>query len=425
MPRNPPPPNPDALDSATSAPPTDRGAPHSEPQRSPTVKLVLVLGAMVALGPLTIDLYLPALPDIEVDLNTSAAQVQLTLTATLVGLALGQLIVGPMSDTYGRRAPLIYGTAIHVSSALACLFVSSIEVLALLRVFQGFGAASTAVVTMAIVRDLYSGTAAARLLSRLMLVLGVAPILAPSLGGIVLRWTNWRGIFVLLAMAGLGMMALARFAIEETLPRGRRRRSGVFPVIRTYWRLAHDLPLMGLTLAAGFAMGAMFSYVSGSSFVLQDQYGLNAQQFGFVFGGMAVFLIGGTQLNGRLVNRHEPYDLLLTASGVAVGTSLLLTLSAWIDLGLVGFLIPLGLTMAALGTAMPNAPAIALSRHGEAAGTAAAMLGAARFIIGAAVAPLVGVLGNDAVAMAIVMAGCLLLALVALLVLAPRSAITD
>lgn len=396
---------------------TTRGA--SQP---PTLRLVLVLGAMVAFGPLTIDLYLPALPDIETDLATTSARVQLTLTATLVGLALGQLVVGPLSDAFGRRRPLIYGTAIHVSATVACLFVPNIELLTLMRVLQGVGAASTAVVTMAIVRDLYSGTAAAKLLSQLMLVLGVAPVLAPSLGGLILRWTSWRGVFVLLALAGVTMMALARFAIAETLPPERRRRSGFMPVVRTYWRLLHDRPLVGLTLTAGFGMGALFSYVSGSTFVLQDRYGLNAQQFGFTFGAMAVFLIAGTQLSGRLVSRITSYHLLLVSSVAAVGFSSVMVLTSVVDLGLAGFLLPLAATLMSLGVAMPNAPAIALTRHGEAAGTTAALLGAARFVIGAAAAPLVGVLGNDAIALSTVVAVSLAVALGALLLLAPRVA---
>ena len=407
-------------DAPPSSPTAGRAVDAGLEPHPPTLKLVLVLGAMVAFGPLTIDLYLPALPDIETDLATTSARVQLTLTATLVGLALGQLVVGPMSDAFGRRRPLIYGTAIHVSASVACLFVPSIELLTLMRVLQGVGGASTAVVTMAIVRDLYSGTTAAKLLSQLMLVLGVAPVLAPSLGGVILRWTSWRGVFVLLALVGVVMMALARFAIAETLPPERRRRSGFAPVVRTYWRLVHDLPLVGLTLTAGFGMGALFSYVSGSSFVLQDRYGLDAQQFGFTFGAMAVFLIGGTQLNGRLLGRMTPYQLLLVASVAAVGSASVMLLTSVIDLGLAGFLLPLAATLLALGVAMPNAPAIALSRHGEAAGTTAALLGAARFIIGAAVAPVVGLLGNDAVAMSIVVVVCLAVALAALVLLAPR-----
>lgn len=384
---------------------TDTGRGPGIENPSPPLRLVLVLGAMIALGPLTIDLYLPALPNIEIDLDTTASAVQFTLTGTLIGLALGQLLVGPLSDAYGRHKPLYFGTIIHVVASVMCGLAPNIAVLGGARVLQGVGAASTAVVTMAIVRDLYSGRAAALLLSQLMLVLGVAPVLAPSLGGVVLGLTSWRGLFVVLGAFALMLIVLVRFQIEETLPPERRRPGNIAGIGQAYRSLLRDPVFVALMLVSGLSMAAMFAYVSGSSFVMQDQYGLDEQQFGFVFGAGSVFLIGGTQLSGRLL-RHWDMRKILFGSlvGATISTAALWAVAVADVGGLPALLVPLWFTLLFSGTAMPNAPAIALTLHGEAAGSAAALVGAVRYAVGAVAAPLVGVLGNEAPAMAAVMA---------------------
>jgi DHA1 family bicyclomycin/chloramphenicol resistance-like MFS transporter len=375
------------------------------------LRLVLVLGILIALGPLTIDMYLPALPTITGDLQATAAQVQLTLTGTLAGLALGQLLIGPVSDAIGRRTPLLFGVGLHILASVLCVVAPNLAVLGTLRVLQGLGAAAAAVVVMAIVRDLFTGLAAARLLSRLMLVLGAAPILAPTLGGIVLSWTSWRGVFVVLALFGVAIISVTALALPETLPAARRRNGGVVGTVRDYGRLFTDRAYLGLILVAGLAMAAMFAYVAGSSFVFQEQYGLSEQQFGFVFGAGAVGLIAATQLNVRLLRRWTPSQILITALGSGAAMGLLLLLFAVTGFGgIVGILVPLWLVLASAGLALPNAPALALSRHGEAAGTAAALLGAVQFGVGALAAPLVGLLGTGAVPMALVIAGGMLAA---------------
>ncbi|WP_426512164.1 multidrug effflux MFS transporter [Dactylosporangium sp. McL0621] len=386
------------------------------------LRLTLVLGFLTALGPLTIDMYLPALPTITTGLHASAAAVQLTLTGTLAGLAIGQLIVGPLSDAFGRRVPLLAGIAVHVTASVLCVFAPNLAVLGTLRVLQGLGAAAASVVAMAVVRDLFNGLAAARLLSRLMLVVGVAPILAPTIGGLVLRLTQWRGVFVVLAVAGLAILAATAFALPETLPAGRRRGGGVGGTVRDYGRLFADRVYVGLIIVAGLSMAALIAYVSGSSFVFQDEYGMSQQQFAFVFAGGAVGLIGATQLNVRLLRRWTPQRILAGAlvAGVAAG-AVLLALAATHTGGLLGVLLPLWTVLAMVGLAMPNAPALALSRHGEAAGTAAALLGAVQFGVGALAAPLVGVLGVGALAMAIVVFGGMAAAALALwLVVQPQ-----
>ncbi len=386
-------------------------------------RLVLLLGFLTALGPLTIDMYLPSLPTITSDLHASAAAVQLTLTGTLLGLGFGQLLVGPLSDAVGRRLPLLAGIGVHVLASVFCVFAPNLAILGTLRVLQGVGAAAASVVAMAVVRDLFSGLKAARLFSRLILVVGVAPILAPTIGGLVLRWTQWRGVFVVLALVGLAIVAAAAVALPETLPPERRRRGGVLGTVRDYGQLFADRVYVGLILVAGLAMVTLIAYVSGSSFVFQEQYAMSQQQFALVFAGGAVGLIGATQLNVQLLRRWTPGQILRGAllAGVASGAVLLVLAATGVG-GLLGVLVPLWTVLAMVGLAMPNAPAIALSRHGEAAGTAAALLGAVQFGVGALAAPLVGMLGVGAVAMATVVFGGMVAASLTLwLVVQPRN----
>jgi MFS transporter, DHA1 family, multidrug resistance protein len=381
------------------------------------LRLVLILGSLIALGPLTIDMYLPALPALADDLRTTPSTVQLTLTGTLAGLALGQLLVGPLSDAFGRRRPLLAGIGLHVVASLLCMVAPSIAVLGVLRVFQGVGAASAAVVTMAVVRDLFTGRAAATLFSRLMLVLGVAPVLAPTLGGEVLRFTSWRGVFGVLAVLALVLLVIAALAVPETLPRARRRPLGLASTTRTYRTLLTDRTFVGLVLVAGLAMAGLFGYVAGSSFVFQQQFGLDQQQFALLFGAGAAFLIGGTQLNAALLRRFEPRQLLPFALlvGTAAG-AVLLPLVAFEVGGLVGVVVPLWAVLFAVGLSLPNPPALALARHGAAAGTASSLLGAVQMGVGAVVSPLVGLLGTDALAVGLVVAAGAAAALVVLVV---------
>lgn len=379
------------------------------------LRVILVLGALIALGPLTIDMYLPALPAIADDLMTTSSAIQLTLTGTLLGLGLGQLVIGPLSDAIGRRTPLIAGTALHIVSSLLCLIAPNVAVLGLLRLLQGVGAAAAMVVAMAVVRDLFSGRAAATVLSRLMLVMGVAPILAPTLGAAILLRGSWRGVFAVLAALGVALLLVAIFLLKETLPPEKRRTGAVRPVLATYRSLVLDREFVVLALVAALGMSALFSYVSGSSFVLQDHYGLDQQQFGLVFGAGAIALITASQFNVVLLNRLTPARIVLHSLTVAVSAgALLVVLTSTGTGGLLGFVLPLFVLLGAVGFVLPNAPALALSRHGEAAGTAAALLGATQFGLGAAIAPMVGVLGNDAPAMAITMTGGTAVAWVAL-----------
>ncbi|MEK8073870.1 multidrug effflux MFS transporter [Rhodococcus sp. EXRC-4A-4] len=393
-----------------------------EPTSRERLRVILVLGALIALGPLTIDMYLPALPAIADDLNTPSSAVQLTLAGTLIGLALGQLVIGPLSDIVGRRLPLIVGTGVHILASVACIVAPNIAVLGGLRVVQGLGAAAAAVVAMAIVRDLFSGRAAATVLSRLMLVMGVAPVLAPSLGGAVLLVGSWRLVFAALAIMGVALMTLAIVSLRETLPPERRRARGVMPVLRTYRSLLRDAQFVVLVLVAALAMSSLFAYIAGSSFVLQEEFGLDEQQFAIVFAAGAISLIGASQLNVLLLGRFAPVQIVLAALSFAVLSGGVMTVLAIAGIGgMAGFVVPLWFVLGAVGFVMPNAPALALSRHGEAAGGAAALLGAAQFGLGAIVAPIVGALGNDAVAVSTTMVVTSAAALLALGVITTRS----
>ncbi|MFG1886000.1 Bcr/CflA family efflux MFS transporter [Micromonospora sp. NPDC049102] len=386
------------------------------------MQLVLVLGALIAIGPLTIDMYLPALPAITTGLQTTETAVQLTLTGTLLGLALGQLLIGPVSDVVGRRLPLLAGLATHIVASVLCVFAPNIAVLGVLRVLQGLGVAAATVVATAVVRDLFSGASFARIFSRLMLVMGLAPVLAPTLGSGLLRWTEWRGVFAALAVLGAALIVVAALKLPETLDVSRRRHGGVAATLRDYRGLVNDRAFVGLVLVAGLAMASLFAYVAGSSFVLQDQYGLDEQQFGLAFGAGAVGLIGATQFNVRLLRRYTPQQILVGALVMGTTAGLLLVLFAATGLGGLGTLLAsLWLVLAAAGLALPNAPALAMSRHSEAAGTAAALLGAVQFGVGALSAPLAGLFGTGSVPMALVIAGGMAAALAVMILVVPRA----
>jgi DHA1 family bicyclomycin/chloramphenicol resistance-like MFS transporter len=376
------------------------------------VQVIVVLGTLIALGPLSIDMYLPAFPDIAADLHASASAVQLTLTGMLAGLACGQLLIGPLSDAFGRRRPLLTGLVAHLGASLLCAAAPSVELLSVVRVVQGFAGAAISVVALATVRDLFSGSAVARTMSRLMLVIGLAPMLAPTLGGFVLRVTDWRGIFVVLAAAALLLVAVAFLGLRETLPPERRLTPGLRSTLGTYRSLLADRTFLALVLIGGLMFASIFAYVGSASFVLQDGYGLGAQSFGLVFGVNSLALTVVAQLNPSLIKRFGTANVLTWAIWLSAVSALGVVLAGASGVGgLLGILVPLGLVLAAAGLALPNTPALALNRHGEAAGTAAALLGSVQFGVGALVAPLVGLFGrSSAVPMGAAMLAVTLLA---------------
>jgi len=391
------------------------------------VRMITVLGALVALGPLTIDMYLPALPKIADDLSVSSSVAQLTLTGTLAGLALGQLIVGPLSDSLGRRRSMMAGIVLHMLASVLCLFAPNIAVLGVARGLQGMGAAAAMVVAIAVVGDLYAESVAATVMSRLMLVLGVAPVVAPSLGAAVLLKASWHWVFAALVVLAGGLLLLASLALPETLPASHRRPLHLRSIGATYVELLRDARFVILVLVAALGMSGLFAYIAGASFVLQGHYGLDQQAFALVFGAGAVALIGATQFNVVLLRRFAPQTIVLWALAAAVVAGVVFVGLSYQHIGgLAGFVVPVWFILAAMGLVIPNAPAVALSRHPDAAGTAAALLGAAQFGLGAAVAPLVGVLGNNEIALALVMTAGMVIALLALLAVGvPAAEIKD
>jgi len=369
-------------------------------------QLVFILGALSAFGPLSIDMYLPALPSLSRDFSTGASQVQLTLSACLLGLALGQTIAGPISDALGRRRPLLVGLTAYALASLLCVVAPSVFALVVLRFIQGVAGAAGIVIARAIVRDLYSGVAVARFFSLLMLVNGLAPILAPLFGGLLLRFTSWRGVFIVLAIIGTLLVLAAATGLSETLPPDRRQSGGVRATITTFRQLLTNRFFVGYALSCGLAFGAMFAYISGSPFVLQDIYGLSPQLFSVLFGMNAFGLMLAGQVNGRLVSRVPPVRLLATGlTATAIGGAALLGVVTIGGLGLLGVLPSLFVVVSSLGFVLPNAAALALSGHPRTAGSASALLGVLQFAIGAIAAPLVGVSGTrTALPMSVVMA---------------------
>ena len=367
------------------------------------LKLVLLIGGLSAFGPLSMDLYLPALPALTRDLGGSPSLVQLTLTACLLGLAVGQLVAGPLSDARGRRRPLFVGLAVYALASLLCALAPTVPVLVVCRLLQGTAAAAGIVIARAIVRDVYAGSDVARFLALTMLISGLAPILAPMLGGQLLRLTSWRGAFVVLAAIGLLRLVATARGLPEPLRPERRRSGGVGEMLRTFRGLLADRLFVGYALASGLAMGATFTYVSGAPFVLQDIYGVSPQVFGLLFGtnSLSILLLG--QLGRRLVGRVGSRRLLVAGLGVTSVGGLLLLASVSLGLGLAGVLPGFLLVVASGGLNSPNATALALADHAHQAGSASALLGLCYYAVGATVAPLAGLGGtHTALPMAVV-----------------------
>ena len=387
---------------------------------------IILLGALTALGPFTIDLYLPAFPLLEEDFQTTATAIQLTLTGTMIGFALGQLVVGPLSDKVGRRVPLIAVTALHVLSSIAAAYAPDLVLLGASRVLMGIGAAAGGVVAMAIVRDLFGGRRLVVMLSRLALVSGVAPVVAPLIGSALLEVMPWEGIFLVLAAYGAVMLVSAILLIPETLPKARRRDRGATTTLQRYKSVLSDRVFLGVLVIGGMTFSGLFSYLSASPFLFQQTHGLNAQEYGWLFAANSVGVVLGVQVASRLATRFGPQWVLAfsTAMLFVAGSAIIVT--DQLGLGLWGTVIPLFVFMTACGFTFPCIQVLALDRHGKAAGTAASILGASNNGVAAMVSPVVGVIsagnGITATSMALVMVGCAVIGVLALwLVIRPRS----
>ncbi|WP_298459962.1 multidrug effflux MFS transporter [uncultured Cellulomonas sp.] len=382
-----------------------------------SARLAILLGALAFLPAATTDMYLPSLPDVARDLGTTSAAAQLTISCVLIGGALSQLFMGPLSDRHGRRRPAVLGLSAYVVVALLCVVAGSIGQLVALRVLQGVVGASASVVAMAVIGDRYSGAEAARLMSKLWIAIAVAPILAPLAGTFVAERWGWRAVFTALALLGAVLAVAVARSLPETLPPDRRIQHGFTASLGGYRDLLHDRQFLSLALLPGLGLAVIMSYVTGSPFVLQGEYGLTAQQFALLFGLGATSMVVGSQVNASLVRRVGPVRLLRVGLPATVlSTAVLLAVAATHAGGVVGLIVPLWFTVALLASVIANASALALSRHPERSGTAAAVIGCLQGALGGAVSPLVGLLGGTGVAMAGVMlaaaaAGVLVLAL--------------
>ena len=365
-----------------------------------------MLGGLTALGSFTIDLYLPAFPVIEGEFDVSTALIQLTLTATTIGFAVGQLLVGPWSDRVGRRLPLLVATSIHVIASLGVALAPDIEWLFVFRVLQGVGAAAGGVVAMAIVRDLFGGLPLVRMLSRLALVNGLAPILAPVIGSQLLLLMPWRGMFVFLAVYGAISLTESAIFLVETLPPARRVDLGHSTPGERYRALFSDRIFVGVAIIAGMTFSGLFAYLSSSSFLFQQVYGLDPQQFGLLFAINSLGVVGGVQASAFLARFIGPQWILAGALTVLLLSAATIVVLDSLHTGLVGILVPLWFFIAACGFSFPCTQVLALANHGSEAGTAASLLGALNFGLAGAISPIVGLFGIDnAIPMGVIM-GC-------------------
>ncbi|MEK2475385.1 multidrug effflux MFS transporter [Streptomyces noursei] len=388
--------------------------------RRTSLLVTLVLGGLTAVPPLSMDMYLPALPQVTAALHSPAATVQLTLTTCLAGMALGQMIVGPMSDKWGRRRPLLIGMVVYVLATALCALATDAELLIAFRLLQGLAGAAGIVIARAVVRDLYDGVAMARFFATLMLISGVAPVVAPLIGGQILRVTDWRGVFVVLTVVGVLLTLLVWRRLDETLPPERRQPGGLGPALRTMRDLLADRVFSGYLLVGAFAFAALFAYISASPFVVQEIYGASPQTFSLLFGLNSVGLVAVGQVNGKLLVGRVGLDKVLGVGLVAIalaGAALLLMSSGTFGkVGLVPIAAGLFVLMSAMGLVMPSTNTLALLRTPHAAGSASALLGTSTFLLGAVASPLVGIAGErTAVPMAVVQLSCAVLALVSFL----------
>ncbi len=392
--------------------------------RRERIVYIIVLGALVGLGPFTIDLYLPAFPVIKDQFGVSDAAVQLTLTGTTIGFALGQLVVGPWSDRVGRRLPLIVATSLHNLASLGAALAPDVTVLLVFRILQGAGAAGGAVVAMAMVRDLFGGRPLVRMLSRLALVTGLAPILAPVIGSQLLRFVDWRGVFYALTAYAILVVIAVTFFIVETLPKDRVRVEEKGTLLRRYRSVLGDRVFVGVALIGGMQFAGLFSYLSSSSFLFQDVYGFDAQQFGILFGINSLGVVIGNQIAARLTKVIGPQWILAGVVTVQfLSSATIVLLGTFTDAVLLGTLFPLFCFILACVFGFPCVQVLGLVNHGHEAGTAASLLGAVNFGLAGAISPIVGLIGiASGVPMAAVMGACAVVSILSMwLIVQPRT----
>ncbi|WP_256758567.1 multidrug effflux MFS transporter [Cohnella sp. WQ 127256] len=382
-------------------------------KKASVVWLIILLGSLSAFGPLSLDLYLPALPKLAENLHTSSSYAQLSLTACMIGLSVGQLFAGSFSDFYGRRLPLLIGLLVYAVSSILCAFSPSIGVLVLLRFIQGLAGSAGIVISRAVVRDMYSGPELTKFFAMLMLVNGAAPIFSPVLGGQLLKVTPWEGLFVVLAGWGVLTLLAVWFGLPETLPANKRMTGGLRETFSTFRRLLKDRSFMGYGLAQAFVSAAMFAYIAGSPFVLQNIYGVSPQMFSVFFAINGIGIIIAGQLTGRLASRVGEKKLFLSGVVIASISGSLLLVMIIMSAGLAAILVPLFFVISSVGIVSTTGFSLAMRNQGHTAGSASALLGLLSFLFGGALAPIVGIAGSaNALPMGIIIAATDIAALV-------------
>ncbi|GAB3630471.1 Bicyclomycin resistance protein [Pandoraea terrae] len=371
-------------------------------------RTVFILGILSAIGSLSIDMYLPALPSIARELNTNASAVQLTLASFFIGLGVGQLVHGPLADRFGRKRPLYVGLAVYTLASAGCALAVNIEMLIGFRLLQALGGCACFVIARAMTRDLFDTQTAARVFSRMTLIMGAAPILAPLIGGQMLLVVSWRAIFWVLTAFG----ALCFYLSWRGLPETREGAAGEQHWLATAWHnygfLLRDREFMGNALAGGVAQAGMFAYITGSPFVFIELYGVPPSSYGWLFGLNACGIIFGSQINAHLLRTRRPADVLRKTNNLVAILGLLMLLVAAFEIGkLPGLMVLLFAYVASLGFSQPNAMAEALNHQRERAGAAAALLGGLQFLAAACAGSAVGALhARSSVPMAAVIAIC-------------------
>ena len=371
------------------------------------LRTILILGALSAFGPMAIDFYLPGFPAMALAFGTDEKHVQMTLASYFLGLSIGQLVYGPIADRFGRRGPLLFGVGLFTLASLACAFVPSLEWLIVARFVQALGGCAGMVLSRAIVSDKCSPVDSAKVFSQLMLVMGLAPILAPMLGGLLVNVYGWQAIFMTLTLfSALTAMAVA-LGLPESMPAGHPRLP-LSGALGSYWALLGDRIFLGHALTGGIAIAGMFAYIAGSPFVFIKLYGVPAEHYGWLFGTNAAGFILAAQINARLVGRFGPAWMLSRTVWVYLSAAVvLLAIASQHTEKLWPLLIPLFIYIASLGCIIPNASACAMAGQGKRAGSASALLGCLQFSVAAGAAALVGVLHDGtAVPMATVITLC-------------------
>lgn len=356
---------------------------------------VLLLGSLTMFPSLSIDMYLPAFPMIEEELQTNTSFTQLSLTFFLIGLSIGQFCIGPLSDVHGRRVPLLIGLTCYSASSLLCAVSINIEMLIVFRFIQGFAGAASIVICNAVVRDLYSGTQLIKFFSLLSLVTGAGPIFAPIVGAQLLRITDWSGIFIVLSGLCVCILLFVMVLLPETLPAERRSEGGIKNTLITYRRIVADRQFMGYALSRGLVVAAMFAYISGSPFLIQNIYDASPQLFGLLFAMNGLGFIIAAQITGRLAGKIDAEKLLVSGLVIAATGGIAFLLLILADAGLFAVLPPLFLIVASVGVVNTASTSLAMQNQGQSAGSASALIGLISFIAGGIVSPFVGLGGGE------------------------------